>query len=130
MGIVSSAKYGKALIAAKSVPFQSPMGIVSSAKKTYDRSRNFLKVSIPDGDSFLREVGLDLQELAFEALVSIPDGDSFLREVIRQAGQTVDLIVSIPDGDSFLREAVRLEAASTGQTAFQSPMGIVSSAKF
>ena len=37
-------------------------------------------VSIPDGDSFLREAFVDAVEAAAEE-VSIPDGDSFLREV-------------------------------------------------
>ena len=58
MGIVSSAKTRGLWVGVKPImKFQSPMGIVSSAKR-----RNSLMyliqaaVSIPDGDSFLREV--------------------------------------------------------------------------
>ena len=57
------------------------MGIVSSAKRpnlTIAHSDSI--VSIPDGDSFLREdkLGIDYDDCRE---VSIPDGDSFLREV-------------------------------------------------
>ena len=58
MGIVSSAKYGITWIAKSTLPtFQSPMGIVSSAKLiAYASLAGAGQVSIPDGDSFLREV--------------------------------------------------------------------------
>ena len=62
MGIVSAAKkqyYGQP--GALGDEFQSPMGIVSAAKPNigFDETPN-LKVSIPDGDSFRREVELDI----------------------------------------------------------------------
>ena len=58
MGIVSSAKrkgvYRKGVVS----EFQSPMGIVSSAKNLRLLQLETSKeVSIPDGDSFLREAG-------------------------------------------------------------------------
>ena len=57
------------------------MGIVSSAKlDALSDYENKEDVSIPDGDSFLREAGTYLF-LANHHTVSIPDGDSFLREV-------------------------------------------------
>ena len=65
----------------KEVLFQSPMGIVSSAKKIKVREGlGDAKVSIPDGDSFLREAGFTPDIVTYRR-VSIPDGDSFLREV-------------------------------------------------
>ena len=56
MGIVSSAKKSCSATSAGWSGFQSPMGIVSSAKE-FRRGRASLyeSVSIPDGDSFLRE---------------------------------------------------------------------------
>ena len=81
------------------------MGIVSSAKFDQMQRRIWAKlVSIPDGDSFLREVWLPAQRIPVHE-VSIPDGDSFLRE----------------DRGTALMERFKSE--------FQSPMGIVSSAK-
>ena len=57
------------------------MGIVSSAKSPVVGDGYVLgKVSIPDGDSFLREE-VDSQVYDLYIDVSIPDGDSFLREV-------------------------------------------------
>ena len=57
MGIVSSAKSLLQDIKNDNDEFQSPMGIVSSAKKMLHKcSFISLVVSIPDGDSFLREV--------------------------------------------------------------------------
>ena len=61
-------------------------------------------VSIPDGDSFLREAALGSIAGSTVAVVSIPDGDSFLREAPLLWGVGVYRNVSIPDGDSFLRE--------------------------
>ena len=57
------------------------MGIVSSAKKA-ESARGALTVivSIPDGDSFLREAHVEAAEEIPSQTVSIPDGDSFLRE--------------------------------------------------
>ena len=63
------------------------------------------------------------------AKVSIPDGDSFLREVNRAGKCGLKRRVSIPDGDSFLREVPPPLTAFQFQILFQSPMGIVSSAK-
>ena len=64
------------------LPFQSPMGIVSSAKhNSACGNPRAVRVSIPDGDSFLREGGLFMCHQAKMTRVSIPDGDSFLREV-------------------------------------------------
>ena len=60
--------------------------------------------------------------------VSIPDGDSFLREVADAPQYADGFDVSIPDGDSFLREAKTI-ATWSWVRKFQSPMGIVSSAK-
>ena len=60
--------------------FQSPMGIVSAAKFAFrSREGESLAVSIPDGDSFRREVNSRVQ-LRCIRTVSIPDGDSFRRE--------------------------------------------------
>ena len=57
MGIVSSAKYETWYNGALATGFQSPMGIVSSAKRMILESIIIVDiVSIPDGDSFLREV--------------------------------------------------------------------------
>ena len=57
MGIVSSAKKAHAGNACDATVFQSPMGIVSSAKELWRGSHLIATgVSIPDGDSFLREV--------------------------------------------------------------------------
>ena len=82
------------------------MGIVSSAK---DLSRVDLEiyalVSIPDGDSFLREA-FSPNNIRQENAVSIPDGDSFLREALTHRNYHIAQLVSIPDGDSFLREAI------------------------
>ena len=57
MGIVSSAKLRLSSKGYRRLPkFQSPMGIVSSAKVLAVSSGVLLAiVSIPDGDSFLRE---------------------------------------------------------------------------
>ena len=57
------------------------MGIVSSAKyMACGYKKSIQMVSIPDGDSFLREGVANLARLVI-LNVSIPDGDSFLREV-------------------------------------------------
>ena len=57
MGIVSSAKFGLLRAVNLARKFQSPMGIVSSAKASRNRFHAIHDdVSIPDGDSFLREV--------------------------------------------------------------------------
>ena len=61
-------------------------------------------------------------------MVSIPDGDSFLREGRDNETRTGCVTVSIPDGDSFLREASEMPIFNR-MSMFQSPMGIVSSAK-
>ena len=59
MGIVSSAKFRSSNGTSESIMFQSPMGIVSSAKReAYSLNIAHRKVSIPDGDSFLREAQL------------------------------------------------------------------------
>ena len=84
--------------------FQSPMGIVSSAKTDFlQRTKPLAHVSIPDGDSFLREAA-NAGEVGAIVRVSIPDGDSFLREVSYRVYLMSSIAVSIPDGDSFLRE--------------------------
>ena len=62
-----------------------------------------IAVSIPDGDSFLREVDCSRWSV-WHKYVSIPDGDSFLREVDNASKLNEVVEVSIPDGDSFLRE--------------------------
>ena len=57
MGIVSSAKLNALHTSSFLDWFQSPMGIVSSAKHQSQKVKKVAgKVSIPDGDSFLREV--------------------------------------------------------------------------
>ena len=86
MGIVSSAKFTKKYDATSEDEFQSPMGIVSSAKSSR-KARSFIiaKVSIPDGDSFLREAECNVLEMHYTE-VSIPDGDSFLREARSMIG--------------------------------------------
>ena len=56
------------------------MGIVSSAKDAKSSPLVLtLTVSIPDGDSFLREASFQAVKELLDC-VSIPDGDSFLRE--------------------------------------------------
>ena len=56
MGIVSSAKERFCQECWEARKFQSPMGIVSSAKLAAGTRREaYVYVSIPDGDSFLRE---------------------------------------------------------------------------
>ena len=105
------------------------MGIVSSAKSNSGVAIYPIRiVSIPDGDSFLREGATSLCLLRLST-VSIPDGDSFLREGFGDVRRTDPRAVSIPDGDSFLREAPRASMTSVRRRSFQSPMGIVSSAK-
>ena len=104
MGIVSSAKYATRLLPVRLRRFQSPMGIVSSAK--------IVAGVVPNA----------------KQSVSIPDGDSFLREESSTLRSSIWLAVSIPDGDSFLREVGR-SAGDVWGVKFQSPMGIVSSAK-
>ena len=61
--------------------------------------------------------------------VSIPDGDSFLREGKYCTSLKTEVGVSIPDGDSFLREVQYGDPFVSIGIKFQSPMGIVSSAK-
>ena len=61
--------------------------------------------------------------------VSIPDGDSFRREVKVQEHELIASAVSIPDGDSFRREATTETDDASAKQRFQSPMGIVSAAK-
>ena len=105
------------------------MGIVSSAKLSRRRAvAVLLHVSIPDGDSFLREV-LETDKIADAFKVSIPDGDSFLREDILKAhGHAINVFQS-PMG--IVSSAKVLEhALQQSYSRFQSPMGIVSSAKF
>ena len=66
-------------------------------------------VSIPDGDSFLREASPNRIGQATMQCVSIPDGDSFLREALAFSHFVAPRDVSIPDGDSFLREVPTLK---------------------
>ena len=66
--------------------------------------------------------------VGFNNAVSIPDGDSFLREVMIKKRISISYTVSIPDGDSFLREVLKI-VETWKCTLFQSPMGLVSSAK-
>ena len=59
------------------------MGIVSSAKLQAVLLRSMtIVVSIPDGDSFLREE-IHFRIFHPSSAVSIPDGDSFLREATK-----------------------------------------------
>ena len=81
MGIVSSAKPVQKNLHKPTILFQSPMGIVSSAKLGPELSyQTYEVVSIPDGDSFLREGHPRRTACLIRCRVSIPDGDSFLRE--------------------------------------------------
>ena len=81
MGIVSSAKSIIVIRGSRISGFQSPLGIVSSAKqKEATIIQPVNKVSIPDGDSFLREDDAGRISCSERMIVSIPDGDSFLRE--------------------------------------------------
>ena len=129
MGIVSSAKPNVVLIDPGSVWFQSPMGIVSSAKMhTAQRQFPWPLVSIPDGDSFLREAPM-IACIAQDIIVSIPDGDSFLREADADRIRTfyVGEFQSPMGIVSSAKSAIL--APSVAAQPFQSPMGIVSSAK-
>ena len=123
------------------------MGIVSSAKRilAYCTAARDC-VSIPDGDSFLREERLPQGTLA-SSPVSIPDGDSFLREAMHfgscdflilfqspmgivSSAKSIEIwlkipliFVSIPDGDSFLREVAKPSLASPRDACFNPRWG-------
>ena len=109
--------------------FQSPMGIVSSAKTDISIFLSFNHVvSIPDGDSFLREVSADCMIRSRPSMFQSPMGIVSSAKCLLARTIVEARSVSIPDGDSFLRE-VRNCFRLTANPKFQSPMGIVSSAK-
>ena len=105
MGIVSSAKHDDAADVGFPYQFQSPMGIVSSAKSiTTDSCAISCPVSIPDGDSFLREAGLEGSDSAEGYRFQSPMGIVSSAKHSFRIALGITPNVSIPDGDSFLRE--------------------------
>ena len=109
--------------------FQSPMGIVSSAKQAVIQERDCVsKVSIPDGDSFLREdnnrYGSIRNCLRFQSPMGIVSSAKQNGQVanpcIPKFQSPMGIVSSAKGGTNFRVRVFQ---------GFQSPMGIVSSAK-
>ena len=104
--------------------FQSPMGIVSSAKSGCICTRTgAIPVSIPDGDSFLREeieppqsaIRIQMFQSPMGIVSSAKTGYQFFRNVVTS--------VSIPDGDSFLREELARTSIPKNRKSFNPRWG-------